>query len=566
MFLTFDTSELKRLLDPIGTPTFVVDVMPDGRFRYAAFNRCNELRAGISHEAAVGRTPEELTGHALAARLTARYRQCVEAREVIEYEEDLDISGELRAWHTSLSPLFDTDGRVARILGTSSDITAIRAQQAALSDRESRLAALIEGSLQGILIHRHHRPLFCNAVFAQIFGYETPEELLAEPDLLHLVAPEERASAARLCELADTQPDLDRFARVRSLTRAGFPLWIELRARRIVWDGTPALQVTVVDVTKRKRYEDELIASKEILEKQAASLATLAHDLENARAEAESARKTAEEANRAKNHFLATMSHELRTPLNAILGFSEIIAQEAFGPSGIPQYADYAQDINSSGRHLLELINDILDIAKIEAGKLEIQPDHLDLDEVLEACRRLNAVKAHEREVSLKVEVAPGAQVVYADMRALKQILFNLLSNAIKFSERGGEVVLAARRRDDDSVEIAVEDHGIGIPAEHLERIFEPFHQLDNSYNRESGGTGLGLALVKALTELHGGTIDLASRAGVGTTVRLTFPGGPLEAAGAMEQPANDTNVRNRTQACEEPQTLRRSATGSAAG
>ena len=311
---------------------------------------------------------------------------------------------------------------------------------------------------------------------------------------------------------------------MRSLTRDGRPLWIEMRARRIDWDGRPALQMTVVDVTERKRYEDELIASKEKLEQQAASLSRLAQDLEQARAEAETARQAAEAANRAKNQFLATMSHELRTPLNAILGFSEIIAQQAFGPEAVRQYADYALDINTSGRHLLELINDILDIAKIEAGKLEIQPENLDLEDVLDSCRRLCAVKARERGVKLALDIAPGARLVFADMRAIKQILFNLLTNAVKFSELGGTVTLAARRLDGDRVELSVSDTGIGVEAEQVPRVFEPFHQLDNSYNREAGGTGLGLALVKALTELHGGTVEMQSTPGEGTCVRLVFP------------------------------------------
>jgi two-component system cell cycle sensor histidine kinase PleC len=529
MLLSFDPSDLKRLLDPIGAPTFVVDVLPDGRFAYAAFNVRNEERTGVRHEEAVGRSPDELIDPAEGARILARYRACVEAREVTEYDEELRFRGDLRVWHFSVSPLLDASGRVARLLGTVTDVTELRRQQVAVGEREKRFADLIEGSLQGIVIHRHHRPLFCNAAFARIYGYGSPEEVLAEPSLLPLVAPEEREASSRLCHMADEQARLDHFARVRGLTCTGFPIWVEVRARRIDWDGVPALQMTVFDVTKRKRFEDELIASKEILQQQANSLAELAEDLDKARADAETARKIAEEANRAKNQFLATMSHELRTPLNAILGFSEIISQETFGPSGVPQYADYAQDINASGRHLLELINDILDIAKIEAGKLEIQPENLDLEEVLEACRRLCAVKARERNVTLEVSIAPGAQLVFADMRALKQILFNLLSNAVKFSARGGAVVLSARRLDGDRVELAVEDRGIGIPEEQLARVFEPFHQLDNSYNREVGGTGLGLALVKALTELHDGTVELDSAQGAGTTVRLTFPPAPSE-------------------------------------
>ena len=534
MLLTFNSDDLKRLLDPIGAPTFVVDVLPNGEFRYVAFNQGNEERTGLRHQDAVGKRPEDIADAELASRVKHRYLACVAARHVTEYDEELTVDGKRRVWHLSLSPLLNRSGQVRRILGTANDVTIQRDQQARLRDRENRLSAFIEGSLQGILIHRHHRPLFANSAFAAIYGYASPAQVLAEADLTHLIAPEELQDAKALCRRADEDENLDHFARIRGFTRNGDTLWLELRAKRIDWDGDPALQVTVVDVTERKHYEDELIASKERLEQQTASLASLASDLETANAEAETARKAAEQANRTKNQFLATMSHELRTPLNAILGFSEIIAQETFGPSSVPQYRDYALDINTSGKHLLELINDILDIAKIEAGKLEIQPENLDLKEVLDACRRLCSVKAQERDVTLQLDIAPGAHLVYADMRALKQILFNLLSNAVKFSKRGGRVRLAARRLEGESVELSVIDQGIGIADTYINDVFKPFHQVDNSYNRETGGTGLGLALVKALTELHGGAVTLDSKLGRGTCVRVVFPPSDLPGQPAL--------------------------------
>ncbi|WP_119168754.1 PAS domain-containing sensor histidine kinase [Algihabitans albus] len=524
MLLSFDNIELKRLLDSISAPTFVVDVLENGVFRYAAFNRYNEERCGLSHEEATGRRFEDLLDPTLASHLEGRYLACIEAGTITEYDEELEVAGRRRIWSISLSPLFDDDGQVRRILGTANEVTVLRDQEAQLRDREAWLSTLVEGSLQGILIHRHNRPLFANTAFAQIYGYASPEEVLAEDDLTHLVAPEERQALAALSRSADETRNLDHFARVRGLTRTGCPLWIEFRARRVDWDGQPALQMTVVDVTERTRYEDQLIASKDRLEQQAESLVRLAGDLAKARTEAERARRASEQANRAKNQFLAAMSHELRTPLNAILGFSEIIAQEAFGTCSVPQYVEYSLDINESGRHLLELINDILDIAKIEAGKLEIHPEIVELDEVLEACRRLCAVKARERDIELQLDIAGGAQFVYADMRALKQILFNLLSNAIKFSKPGGQVDLAARRLRGDWLELSVTDEGIGIAGDQIGHVFNPFHQVDNRYNREAGGTGLGLALVKALAELHRGTVTLESELGQGTCVRVAFP------------------------------------------
>ena len=550
MLLSFDTHGLKRLLDSISAPIFVVDVLSNGELRYAAFNRDNELRTGLRHDQVSGRRPDDLLEPALADYLANRYRACIEAGTVIEYDERLVVAGKDRVWEISLSPLSDEDRRVRRLLGTATEVTAQRDQESLLQNREAWLTTLVDGSLQGILIHRHNRPLFANTAFARIYGYSSPAEILRERDLTHLIAPEERQTMALLSQGASQRQQVDHFAWARGLTRTGLPIWIEFRARTVEWDGQPALQVTVVDVTERKRYEDELIASKERLEQQARSLSQLADDLEAARAVAVNARKAAEQANRAKNQFLAAMSHELRTPLNAILGFSEIISQETFGSCNVTQYVDYALDINESGQHLLELINDILDIAKIEAGKLEIQPEVLDLEEVLDACRRLCAVKALERDIQLHLDVASGAQVVYADMRALKQILFNLLSNAIKFSEPGGQVSLAARRLDNDWVELSVADEGIGIAEAQITQVFKPFHQVDNSYNREAGGTGLGLALVKSLAELHNGTVALESQLDRGTSVRVTFPpdrmvrNGDCRRRGApAESSARDTEV-----------------------
>lgn len=545
MLLSFDITDLKSLLDSISAPAFVVDVLSNGELRYAAFNRDNELRTGLRHDEVSGRQPKDLLEPALAGYLAGRYLACVEAGRVIEYEEKLTVADENRLWKVSLSPLSNEEGQIRRLLGTAIEVTAQNDQDSLLGRRESWLSTLVDGSLQGILIHRHNRPLFANTAFARIYGYGSPAEVLRERDLTHLIAPEERQTMALLSQSAGKRQQVDHFARARGLTRTGFPIWIEFRARPVDWDGQPALQITLLDVTERKRYEDELIASKERLELQAHSLSQLADDLEAARTVAVNARKAAEQANRAKNQFLAAMSHELRTPLNAILGFSEIISQEAFGSCSVSQYVDYALDINESGRHLLELINDILDIAKIEAGKLEIQPELLDLEEILDACRRLCAVKALERDVQLHLDVASGAQVIHADMRALKQILFNLLSNAIKFSEPGGRVDLAARRLDNDWVELSVTDEGIGIADDQVAQIFKPFHQVDNSYNREAGGTGLGLALVKALAELHQGTVTLESQLGCGTSIRVAFPPDRAASQGAgrrRQEPAS----RNR--------------------
>jgi len=253
----------------------------------------------------------------------------------------------------------------------------------------------------------------------------------------------------------------------------------------------------------------------------------LARELEEARDEALRKRFEAETANASKTAFLANMSHELRTPLNAILGFSEIIAQECFGPAGSPRYKEYAGDIHSSGAHLLSLINDLLDVAKIEAGRMEIEPTPLDARKTLESALKIISVKARERRQELVIEVDPDVPELYADERALKQILINLVSNAIKFTPEGGRIAVVASRARSGAFQLMVEDNGPGIPRDKLDKIFKPFSQVDNRYDRQGGGTGLGLALVRGLTELHGGRAWLESEQGKGARAYIVLPAEP---------------------------------------
>jgi two-component system cell cycle sensor histidine kinase PleC len=257
----------------------------------------------------------------------------------------------------------------------------------------------------------------------------------------------------------------------------------------------------------------------------------LARELEETRDDALKKRFEAETANASKTAFLANMSHELRTPLNAILGFSEIIAQECFGPVGSDRYRDYARDIHSSGAHLLSLINDLLDIAKIEAGRMDIAPHPLDAQRLFDLALKLVGTKAREKGQSLSIELEPNAPSLYADERAMKQILVNLVSNAVKFTPRGGRIEVIGGAARDGGFQIMVRDNGPGIPREKLDKIFVPFSQVDNRYDRQAGGTGLGLALVRGLAELHGGRAWLESEYGRGCSVFVNLPAKPPEMA-----------------------------------
>lgn len=241
-------------------------------------------------------------------------------------------------------------------------------------------------------------------------------------------------------------------------------------------------------------------------------------------------------ANRAKSEFLATMSHELRTPLNAICGFSEIIKDEIFGPTGKQQYTSYAKDIYQSGRHLLSIIDDILDLAKAESGKLTLDQRPTPLGPMLESCVRMCDPKVRAGRVKLTFEIDSLDRVAIMDERLIRQALLNLLSNAIKYTPEHGEVKLRVASTGDEQILFSIADNGIGIAAEDLERIRRPFEQVESAMSRNVGGTGLGLPLTEKIITLHGSVLLIESEVGVGTTTSFRLPAGHNEQTATIDR------------------------------
>lgn len=263
------------------------------------------------------------------------------------------------------------------------------------------------------------------------------------------------------------------------------------------------------EAERLRQYVSELESTQAELE---ATTADLSHALEAAAA-----------SSQAKTQFLTIMSHELRTPLNAIIGFADLMKMELHGPVGSPEYIDYAESIHRSGSHLLHLINDILDFSRIDAGKLAMADEMVDLKELLQECLRLVAPQAAEAEVRLESALTPDEVMVCGDRRRLLQIALNLMSNAIKFTPSGGKVQVECESPV-DSVSFKIVDTGIGMSAEQIPVAMEVFGQIDSRLSRNFEGTGLGLPLCKNLVELHGGTLDIESAPSVGTTVTVTLP------------------------------------------
>lgn len=286
--------------------------------------------------------------------------------------------------------------------------------------------------------------------------------------------------------------------------------WVEMRCRPVVAEGfggndfhSREIVAVTRDISARKAQEDEILM----------------------------ARDAAETANKAKTQFLANMSHELRTPLNAIIGFSEILVREMYGRIGEEKYREYAHLIHESGEHLLSVVNEVLDMSKIEAGKFEIVTEHFELQPLMQLCCEIMGAQAEKKQIAIGLDVEQGLPELVADKRACKQILLNLLANAVKFTDTNGSVNVNARRVGPD-IEVAVTDNGIGIAEKDIAKLGNPFVQAESSYDRSYEGAGLGLSVVKGLVRLHGGTFSIESRLGHGTQVVFSLPieGAPLQA------------------------------------
>jgi two-component system, cell cycle sensor histidine kinase PleC len=404
----------------------------------------------------------------------------------------------------------------SRIAGVAIDVTKERRAQSRAQKAETRLTdAIASVSDAFILWDRNNRLLMWNETFMRTFSIEYNYlKIGARRALVEQVM----QIAVRQTLISNDAPDESKKLVYEAELYNG--RWIQMSESPTKEGGRV---VTGVDITAIKQQE-------EMRRKNEAALQRLVFKLEDARAQQidltkkyENAKIHAEAANHAKSEFLANMSHELRTPLNAINGFSEIMANEMFGSLGHNRYKEYAADILGSGQHLLALINDILDMSKIEAGKMTLYFEEVILDDVVDDALRYIRQRAEKSELRIKVNIPSQLPRLEADYRALKQILLNLLTNAVKFTPAGGQLGISAAVTE-ENLHLYVTDTGIGIAPKDLARLARPFEQIENQMAKTKEGTGLGLALTKSLIEMHSGRLEVDSKLGEGTKVTVILP------------------------------------------
>lgn len=454
----------------------------------------------------------KILSHENARHFEQSFEVCLDKKQSVTIQALPGVPGGIRVHGFYISPLLDDDGQAEYldVIGHI-DLADQSILQRERDDAISLLTSIFEVSEVGIVVTDHNRRIVrVNDSFVRIYGW-TRDDLI-NADITSLVTPDEREMAMAnhdeyITKGTRSSGEMKIIRKDGSIANALFTsATLELSQKR-------RFQVTtVMDITLRKQMEISLRLAKD----------------------------QADAANRAKSMFLANMSHELRTPMNAILGFSEMILKETFGPLGSEKYSEYIGDVHSSAEHLLEIINEVLDMSKIEAGRVDLDEADLDLKDLIESVTRMMGARMFDKNLSLHEDISDDLPRLRGDPRLIRQIVINLVTNAVKFSKDGGRIDVGGRVLEDGQMEVSIADDGIGIPKDKIEQAMEPFGQVsEQAENAAEHGTGLGLPLAKAMVDLHGGTLDINSDIDQGTQITILFPASRVLQKQALAASAN---------------------------
>jgi PAS domain S-box-containing protein len=488
----------QQLFDAMPIPRMLMAKNDDGKIVVIDVNRRALDYFNRTHASMIGRTVDEFMDSENARHFQQSFEVSLKHKMPVTIQAVPTFPGNMRVHGFWINPVLDSAGAVMFLdITAQPDAANESILQRERDDAISLLTSIFDASEVAIIVTDHNRRIVrVNDAFVRIFGW-TRDKIIGE-DVLSLSTVDEvdrlRANHDEfIVNGKRTTGEMKILRRDGSIANALFTAaMLELSQRRRF------LVTTIMDITVRKQMEISLRLAKE----------------------------QADAANHAKSIFLANMSHELRTPLNAIIGFSQMMDQEMFGPLGHVKYREYMKDIHFSARHLLDIINEVLDMSKIEAGRVELDESEVDMVGVIDQAVRLMTSRAMGSDMVIEPDVVAGLPKVLGDQRLLLQILINLLSNAVKFSKAGDKILIKAHLLPDDDMRLTVKDFGVGIPKDKIKEALEPFGQIQETVHAAQAqqGTGLGLPLARAMAELHGGSLAIESDTGMGTTVHVTLP------------------------------------------
>lgn len=478
-------------------PRFVVAVEGGTSFKVVEANDLALKYFSLTSEQLINRTLSDFLDADNRQHFQQAFEVCLSKERAVTIQSLPDVPSAVRVYGFYISPIKDGEGKVKYldVIGQL-DVADQSILQRERDDAIMLMTSIFEVGEIGIIITDHNgRIIRVNESFIRTYGWSREE--LINSDFVGLVTPDERNTAKRnhtefIRTGTRTTGELKIIRKDGSIANILFTTaTLELSQKR-------RFQVTtIMDITLRKQMEESLRFAKD----------------------------QADTASHAKSTFLANMSHELRTPLNAIIGFSEMMIKETFGKLGHDKYKEYLKDVHSSANHLLEIINEVLDMSKIESGRIELDESEVNLSDLVRSVLRMMESRAFSNQISMRMNIPSGLPHLLVDERLLRQILINIVANAVKFSNNGGYVEVGAYVLDDGRMQINIKDNGIGIPKNRIKQALEPFGQVaDRAENARMQGTGLGLPLAKAMAELHEGTLSIESDLGKGTTVFINLP------------------------------------------
>lgn len=492
----FDFGALFKMM-PI--PRMIVRVCGNKVFEVVQANDMGLRYFDCSPEKIIGKPLENFMDSENVRHFKQSFSVCLSRKEMVTIQALPTFPGGLKVYGFWINPVLDDNKQVKYldILGQL-DVRDQSILQRERDDAISLLASIFEVSEVGIVVTDENGTIVrVNDSFIRTYGW--PRDVLVNREFTEFIAVDDR-ERTRVNHKKFISVGVRSSGEVRVLRRDGsIANTLFTSATLQLSQNRKFLVTTVMDITLRKQMEQTLRLAKD----------------------------QADSANRAKSSFLANMSHELRTPLNAIIGFSELMIKETFGNIGSEKYKEYLNDVHMSAEHLLEIINEVLDMSKIEAGRIELSEETINLRDLVESVIRMTASKVFASNIQIKLDAVENLPPLQADRRLLRQVIINILTNAIKFSKEHGTIHIGVQQMPEDDILITIRDEGIGIQRDKIDHVLEPFGQIADSPERSGSGnhgTGLGLPLAKAMVELHGGSLKLESEYGVGTTVFITLP------------------------------------------